>query len=390
MTAYIQTVTCRRWRIPTVALLIVWTVFFSGTLVAERRACITALVADLKVSQTHGIKICEIQTVRQSRFAGADVVHKEKGRIPSLLALVLSDYIDTIWFDNEVIGDDFLRRHLKKLGGRGLTKLRSLSRSSDFVEDAKNPPKDPADLSSYSTALYTASRRMRDPAEFMNGYPGILFIDEPIWHLARSKDSMNAFLDSDPVLRTLRPRWVSSPKEGYASHVADEINAHIGTEYVVVKPLRGTKGRGIIITPAAGLDKILSAVTGNKSALRKKSDINLHMWSYDRPTHFTVEEYASSDPIAVPHLKGRRYDGTMRIVFLLVRDHGATKFHMVDGYWKLPRKSLDSQSATLTEIHKSYGEAPYFAAVEPALMAWVTAELQNSLPRILDRAKGDR
>jgi hypothetical protein len=101
-------------------------------------------------------------------------------------------------------------------------------------------------------------------------------------------------------------------------------------------------------------------------------------------SNFLVEEFVSSDPVYVPHLKNKPYDGTLRVIALVAYDQLETSVQFIESYWKLPPKSLN-EKGTLNQKHKSFAGAPNFSFVSEEINTVVEQQLSEAILKLYEK-----
>lgn len=321
---------------------------------------ITFLVADLKYNERQGVQICEIQPGSVSMFYDAvnptpamEALYGNDGLFAAQFSALLARYQTRFWLSQKGPCDAVFKNQLTKNGWRLVTHVRALISDQLFQEVAKIPPADPGNICDYQGIVYggPTGREQR----FLKWYPGIILMDTAFLPCKQNKAAVNHLL-------TLKPKWKAYLKGESASTIKSDLNCEI----YVFKPIGSTLGRGVEIVPKEDLENALEKIGSEKE------------WAQDLHQYFLVEEFVESDPVEVPHLGHRLYDGTMRVEFLLVYTEGEIKIHFLNGYWQLPRKSIHEEG-TLTEKHKSCPFTPYFLEVDPDTLQKVQEQLAPEL-----------
>lgn len=341
-------------------------------------ADLTFLIADLKYNENvGGIKICEIQSLSLSKLYGFDFVNGQEGLAAEFVSHVLFKHCNRGWLVDRNICDPRIKAKLKLHGFESLPSINSIFLSKSFQQAASSQVYDPSKLSDYAGAIYTLPFSLGSLDMFRKNFPGILVIDAaffPYMGLVGNKQAVAELLDHEK-LKSLRPNWKIYPKK-FSDRLIEDINRDFPGEIVVIKPLYSTKGNGVIIVSKTDLKSTLKVILKNQKV--ENPDPSYSYWSKDKSDTFLVEEFISSDPIAVDHLFGQSFDGTMRVAFALTFNEGKYDFHFIECHWKLPQNSIDSQ-ASLNQKHKSYAEAPFFAAVDPLIQEKVEKELREGM-----------
>lgn len=341
-------------------------------------ADLTFLIADLKYNEKlGGIKICEIQSLSLSKLYGFDFVNGQEGLAAELVSHVMFKHCRGGWFVDRNICDPRIKTKLKMHGFESLPGINSIFSSNSFQQAASRKVYDPSKLSDYAGAFYALPFSIGSLDQFRNNFPGIIVIDAaffPYMGLVGNKQAVAELLNHEK-LKSLRPNWKIYPKK-FSDRLIEDINRDFPEEIVVIKPLYATKGNGVIIVSKNDLKGTLKFILKNQKA--QHPDPSYSYWSKDKAETFLVEEFIASDPIAVDHLFGQSFDGTMRVAFALTFNEGKYDFHFIECHWKLPQNSIDSQGS-LNQKHKSYAEAPFFAAVDPLIQEKVEKELREGM-----------
>ncbi|WP_098038904.1 hypothetical protein [Estrella lausannensis] len=340
-------------------------------------ADLSFLVADLKYSEKEGVKICEIQPGSLSVFSGYDFLLNDTGLVARGFCEVLERFQHKVWFINKGICDPKMKKEYLLRGYKEKRSMKDLLASLDFRETAHHPLYDPSSLTSYAGAVYSSVWASADFATIRDKYPSMLIIDRAFIPFFSNKEGMSSLFLQDPDLMDLKPRWKSYLKQ-YRPGLADEIIEDMASDMVVIKPIRSSKGYGVLIVAREELDSVLKQLFFKTGSLSLHKDEEYQYWARDQSKRFIVEAFHASDPVSAPLLGGGRYDPTMRVVFFLIFNEGKMEVVFVEGHWKLPKISLDGQGS-LTLKHKSYGEIPHFQLVEDSVLAQVESILRERL-----------
>lgn len=355
-------------------LLVLW----SASLLAAIPVDISFMVVDLKYGAEKGVQICEIQPGTYSRFKGIDDITGSEGEASRLFLEALKKYTSRVWYVGMDITDPNIRSDVKSdPNWKGFIDMKALINSSDFIYYAKNAPKNKHSISDYKGMVYVRSKRVDDCETFYANYPGVILADAPFFPYASDKYFMNQAMAKVPEARRIKPKWGLYGKH-YTQELTGRILKDIDSEIVVIKPRRGSRGRGVIIVPREELDATLQLILGKKDRVRNHSDLAIKYWASDMLDSFLVEEFAESDPICSPKLGGALYDGTVRALLLMTYSDGEAKLEWLGGYWKLPEKSLNS-TATFTEKHRSIAEKNYFLEIDSGTQEAIMRELDRGL-----------
>lgn len=341
-------------------------------------ADITFLIADLKYSNKQGVKICEIQPASLSTFKGYDYVNSDYGLVPKQFCRFIKKFQKTGWYVFKDVSENKFKDILYEKRWYPEESLESLMDNPEFTALSKLPVKDPSNLRHYHGVLYARSWRSIPIEEFRAQHPGIVLIDAAVSPYKGDKLLMNQLLMSDERLKKIRPMWNCYLKH-YDKELVGQIKRDIPTDIFVIKPLRSTRGKGVLIVSKEELGPTLEYIlTENKEILKKNPDASFSHWARDTCDGFIIEEFAESDPVVMKELNNQAYDATMRVVFALIYHKKKIGIAFFGGYWKLPQKSL-FELGTLTEKHRSYGHENNFSSVKPEIMQQVEEELKESM-----------
>lgn len=347
-------------------------------------ADLSFLVADLKYSEKEGVKICEIQPGSLSKFSGYDFILNDQGHVAKSCCAVLERFQSKIWFVKNGICDPKMKKEYLLRGYIQKLSVADIISSKEFKDTAKLPLYDPSKLNAYAGAVYSSLWFSGELAAMTNKYPSILVIDRAFIPFFMDKEKMSSLFLDDPDLLDLKPRWRSYPKH-YYPELAKEILEDMASDTVVIKPIRSTKGHGVLIVAAEDLDTVLKQLFLKKNSLPQCKDEEYRHWATDTSPRFIVEAFHASDPVFAPLLGEGSYDPTMRIVFFLIYDGEEMEIVFVEGHWKLPKISLEAEGS-LTLKHKSYGEIPHFLVVDDAVLKKVEEQLKEQFLLFYKRA----
>lgn len=335
---------------------------------------ITFMIADLKYNKNDGVKICEVQNANVSRIGGYDFLNGTTGFVPSNFAALINSYIPESYFLNKDICDKRFSPVFESFGWKMIDKKYKVMQILSDNLNTKAPIHNPYSLQDYSVALYIKQRNMENYADFSFHHPSVLVLDLATFYLEKSKKRWSELFVGE-TLQEIRPKCSVYPRT-YSKNLHETIIDDLKSQWFVIKPLRGTKGRGVVICDRAELSYVLKVVTGK---VQDKSDPHLEFWAKRKEPYFMVEQYFPSETVYVPHLGNQPYDGTMRVSFALIYNEGELSVEFLGLYWKLPTKSLNDQGSH-TDLHKSFGEEPNFANVSPEIQEAVKEELNIALP----------
>jgi len=180
-------------------------------------------------------------------------------------------------------------------------------------------------------------------------------------------------------LEELRPIQFLYPKE-YDPSLAHRIRSDLKVSdegFVVLKLINRSRGAGVVICPAAGLDKTLKLLLTlptsperwlTEHAPRALEDVlsgegvlseqQRHYWSNESPI-FVAEELCYSEPVPMDTSSAASevFDGTMRVSYVLRRrteNKDTFDIEWLGGYWKLPSASTECASSTVEHAHSRW------------------------------------
>jgi hypothetical protein len=213
---------------------------------------------------------------------------------------------------------------------------------------------------------------------FKKDYPQFIVINDVATHFVDDKHK-TALLFNTPELQQYRPLW-KTYKKRYSSTLAQTIiNDFKSVNTFVIKPICGNRGRGILMVDKHQLDETLHTILTNKRQLLKIKDDSYSWWYHDKKDDFLVEEYAASKPIAY---NGKKYDGTIRMVFVLSKHEEAIQLTFLAGYWKLPFYSLDDKMSLTDRLKSKHGREQPSAALTESENISVESLLSKCLPKM--------
>ncbi len=349
-----------------------------------QKADISFLIADIKFNDK-GLKILEFGQCTRSKFKGYDALYGA-GKIWSQFWHYLSQFNKPIWYVGDYIFKDQDRynqvayQEFEEMGGHYAHNIRLIEKDPKFIELSKQPFEKPDHIDSYNGIIVCAHTSPSSSVlkKFKRKYPQFLVLDDVAGPHVNNKYLTSLFFDEDD-LKQFRPQCKAYKKE-YNKSLASQIINEFLCKYYVIKPLSAAKGYGVIITTHKRLDYMLKNIINRSNKVQFSHDPTFRHWLFDRNKKFIVEEFETSKTITV---EGRRYDPTMRMVFALHYDQGKIHLTFIDGYWKLPVKSLD-EKGTLTQKRKSNinPKRASSAKIAPNDLEQVKTTLSYALPKI--------
>lgn len=337
------------------------------------------MVADLKYNARQGVKICEIQQASLSLFNGDTFRCVEEESIHKELLRTLSLYNERGWVVADSIADKNMVSALADSPSwRKPKDLIALFSDPDFMNRAKQPPKDIYDLSSYQGFLYVNWSHLHAIPDFQKRLPGMIVMDQSSFSLWIDKYQMSQLFAEDKSLSQFKPKW-NHYKKDYSKELAAKIASDLQCDTFVIKPRGEFLGNGVIIAKKEDLDDVLFYIITKSGKFADSKDPAYKSWKRDPFDSFIVEEFVASDPVTIPHLENKTYQPTMRVAFLLVYNKHRHHVHFLGGYWKTPPLSIDEEGDFMQK-NKDICKPPYYSAVDAVTMQSVQHQLGIALP----------
>jgi hypothetical protein len=336
------------------------------------------MVADLKYNTKQGVKICEVQQASLSLFNGDTFRNPQEESIHKELLRTLSLYHEKGWVVDNCMADKNVISTLASSSFWHSSKdLIALLSDPDFMHQAKQPVIDIYDLSSYQGFLYINWSHLCALYDFEKRFPGMIVLDKSSFPFWIDKYQMTQLFAQDELLATFKPKW-GNYKKNYTKELATQIACDLQCDTFVIKPRGEFLGKGVIIIKKENLDEVLEYIITKEGALAHSTDPAYTAWKKDTFDSFIVEEFVTSDPIAIPHLENKIYQPTMRVAFLLVYHKQCHHVHFLGGYWKTPPLSL-YEEGDFMQKHKDICKPPFYCAVDEKIMQLVQNELHIAL-----------
>jgi len=340
---------------------------------------VCCMVADLKYNAKQGIKICEIQQACLSVFNGNSFQNPQEESIHKELLAALSLYNQHGWIVGDSIADKNLVSTLASSPSwQNPKNIIALFSDSYFTKQAKQPVSNIYDLSSYQGFLYVNWSQFCAIHDFETRLPGIIIIDKSSFPFWIDKYQMTQLFAQDELLSSFKPKW-GHYKKNYTKELAAQIAHDLQCDTFVIKPRGEFMGKGVIITQKENLDDVLYYIITQQGPLADSTNPSYTAWKKDSFDSFIVEEFVSSDPIAIPHLDNHLYQPTMRVAFVLVYNKGNYHVHFLGQYWKTPAIALDEEGDFMQK-NKDICKPPYYCAVDEQTVRIVQQELSIALP----------
>lgn len=349
---------------------------------AQLPSDLTFVIADLKYSEAEGVKICELQQGSLSVFSGYDYLNGSQSYVQNAVVDFLQSWRKPILYLHSSVTSG-LARILEQRGALCFASLRQLCDNTWFNENAILAPQDPSNLNDYSAIVIASPKTITSLSDFKNMYPGTIVLEAATYPYWVDKYKMTQLFTEDPILEAVKPSWGLFPKV-YTPTLAQEIAEQLGANIFVIKPRSSFLGNGVMIVGKDNFDEILYKIIEKKADLLLGNNNELYFWLREKQDSFIVEKFYPSDPVAVPHMDNKLYDGTIRAVILLAYHMGEIQIDFVEMHWKLPARSI-TEGGTLNEVHKSIGKTPHFAIVAPEIQDRIRQQLSEALPRVYQR-----
>ncbi len=318
----------------------------------ELPAHIIFAIADIKFTSDAKVKILEFGRGIMSGFTGHDCLYPDEPIMKKLENTLINTLKIPILY-NGMPGMDYI-------DDKNLPLFLKLIHSSN---EAINPSNK---LSDYK-GIYLGRETQKVNAD-------VLVMDNsPAWHVVSENKYLTDMLFKNSKLTDYRPRCETYPLR-YEKDLAENIKKSMpGTKYVLKAPdLCG--GAGVFVVNADELDDTLKLLLSENEGLLKevfnkiavkllisnhsKTEVifkqnlladQIQKWRATGSKLFLVEEYCSSKPLEVIN---KKYDPTMRVVFIVTVDQRKAKFIPLSCYWKLPKNPLGE--GTLRDQTVSY------------------------------------
>jgi len=339
---------------------------------------ISFAIVDLKYNTERGAQICEIQHGVSSSFKGCTFVNEGSNPIAQNLLKELDKFHDQSWllfgaFMDETVEDVFIKDKKWIL----FPTLRTITLSTRFLIESSLPINDPADINTYHGLAILKPSLIKDRESLQDKFPGVIFLDNAIYSHRRDKHKMTELLMGHPLTKKHKPKWGLYQLENEEGLI-DLINNDIGSDLLVIKPLRDSLGRGVIILKRDDLNEVMEYLFKRKPQGLPNTDPAYEFWLTTKEDCFLVEEFIDAQPVSVPHLDGKLYAPTIRLAFLMIYNKKEIEIVCLGGYYKFPEKSL-SEEGSLNERYKTCCEPPYYSKGDPETMKLAEEQIKNVL-----------
>lgn len=335
-------------------------------------ADISYLVADIKYSKEHGLKICEVQHGSLSALEGDCYLSGGDGTIAPMIA----DFFDNLPLKKWAAGVIYppLQRSLAAKGWNIVSSLQVLLKDPTFLSCAQLSPVDPWCMNSYAGIVYADYDVVRTIDFYRKAYPGILFVNAATFPYWRDKYAMNILFEGNDELKQYKAEWRLYPKK-YDALLAKRIQKDLSAQRYVIKPRTECLANGIIVVESGELDTVLHMILEPRSVLEKHPDRKYAYWWKNKDNTFIIEKYYKSDYV---RFSRHHYDATMRVAFIMYYDEGKITYHFLGAFWKLPVKGLEEEG-TLNEKRISCCKTPFYKAVDQELLKEVNTHMERGM-----------
>jgi hypothetical protein len=328
---------------------------------------VTFLAIDLKFDQGN-VKILEFQDAPQAGLRAYDYVFG-KGGVWRAFWEELFTLNVPVWYvgpqpckslgnafshndSDHVAFNDFRAR-----GGFFIPSLYQLQNFKTFRSLMEKKRSDTSSFPAKAIVLY----KIEDPGtsslrQFAYAHPEAILINRYMRSFSIDKKKTHALL-CNAGLESLRPN-TKIYRKFYYPKLAAAIKKDLGGDLFVIKPINSSRSNGVVMVTATELDKalkrIIEAAESNSGyarggTYRPDNTMTFEYWKGDPNDKFIVESYAPSQELIV---NGKRYDPTMRAIWMMVSDGVQTTVKRLTAFWKVPSFGLDDVES-LTEKHVS-------------------------------------
>ncbi len=350
-------------------------------------ANISYMVSDFKYSKEHGLKICEVQHGALSALKGDLCVSGGDGVIAPAMARFFMRFPIQKWGAGLIYAP--LKRSLTAKEWIIKDSFQKIAQDTNFLEHATQYPANPCDVTSYSGIVYADFDIIKNFDLYCATYPGILFMNSPTFPYWKDKYKMDLLFDRNDELKQYKADWRLYPKK-YNPLLSQHIQQDMPSEMYVIKPRGEFLANGVIVVDSADLDDALQMILEPSAHTEKHPDKKYAYWKKNKDDSFLIEKYYESDYLCFSQPLHEKtfhktecysqyhYDPTMRIAFIIQYDNGIMSYHCLGGFVKLPCKALE-EDGTLNETRTSYGEPPFYKAIDPELFAEINVHMERAM-----------
>lgn len=364
--------------------------FFMNNLIAEDLKLyvdVSYLTVDLKYHSERGAQICEIQQGAPSMLTGHTVSNGGRCQIVYNLLEELNKFFEHSWavrgaFSDPVVRSAFLYDEKWTM----IETVQFLSKDQLFLNCAAQPVKDLSDISSYHGFVFAAANKNDNRAKFQDKYPGVILIDNATFQLRRDKYNMTQLLMGHPLTEKHKPKWGIYSKvteEG----LAQKINEEIGSDLLVIKPIDGFHGKGIIMLKKEDLKEAFDYIFKRKPKGLSEAEAAYEYWLDDDSDQFLIEEFIEVEPVALSHLEGKLYSPTLRLAFLLIYNRLNIEVIYLGGYNYYPSVAI-TEEGSLTDKYKTAYRAPFHSKGDPEILNKAADQMKKVLSIVYQKLLG--
>ena len=306
---------------------------------------ISILIADMKFNGD-SIKIFELGNITNSILVRHETIHGKR-----VIWKRIYNYLQNLGLQVYCVGNPIEPRkakykcftNLSELGAYKADTLKQLKTSGTC--NAKNK-KRPQRLNEYQGVL-ALERHNRNKNKAKKLFPHCLLLNNIAYEYGSNKYK-TAILFTQKELAPFKPKWKVYPKV-YSNYIVNKIKNDFTEDVLVIKPIDGTLGKGVIMVHRNDLDETLKKIFTQTSVLKNMPDTSYNHWAKDTNKIFLIESYEPSKHLV---FNNRPYDATMRVIFALSCYDGKLHVNFLGSYYKTALKALDAD-CSLTKKHKS-------------------------------------
>lgn len=277
---------------------------------------------------------------------------------------------------------------LKQLGGKYAYSWQHLENDKLFQKTAKRKIAQSNHINDYAGIIVYRARQEKNRETssteyklFKAKHPNFIYVNAHTRNILKRKDNTYQ-LFTDAGLEEYIPLSKTLSSE-YSPLLAKTIIQALGNpKQYIIKPVYSSLSMGVNAVAPHDLDALLELILKNKQAIPSNAPRSLSYWKRLSPAYFVASEYVQSHTI---YKDGNPYDPTMRVMFAMHHEQGIIQVNVLGGFWKIPVKSLNQKTATLTQRHVTIAHAgDYYSGimVDPA----DAAVLKKSLAPVLAKA----